>query len=97
VKIALTQQRSIAVLPETRIAQGDGVKISHPVSGYELRLGSNVDCVVIEYENVMDNKGESGYQRSSFHGLLHDLLRPLSRPRMAQSAVESNRKSRKDR
>ena len=58
-KIALTQQRDVAILPEMRIAQGDGVQISHLVSGYELWLSGNVDYAVIEYENVMDNKGKS--------------------------------------
>ena len=58
-KIASTQQRDVAILPEMRITQGDGVQICHPVSGYELWLSGNVDYAVIEYENVMDNKGES--------------------------------------
>ena len=43
-KIALTQQRDVAILPEMRITQGDGVQISHLVSGYELWLSGNVDC-----------------------------------------------------
>ena len=61
-KIALTQQSDIAIFPEMRIAQGDGVQISHPVSGYELWLSGNVDYVVIEYETVKDNKSESKHQ-----------------------------------
>ena len=64
-KITLTQQSDVAILPEMRIAQGDGIQISHPISGYELWLSGNVDYVVIEYENVMDNKGESEYQTPS--------------------------------
>ena len=80
VKIVSTQQRRVAILPEMRITEGDGVQISHPVSGYELWLSGNVDYVVIEYENVKDNKGESEYQTTAFHGLLHGLLRPLARP-----------------
>jgi hypothetical protein len=31
-EIASTQGRSVAILPEMRLAQGDGVQISHPVS-----------------------------------------------------------------
>ncbi len=74
-KIASTQQRDVAILPEMKIAEGDGVQISHPVSGYELSLSGNVDYAVIEYENVMDNKGE--YQTPSLHELPHGLLRPV--------------------
>jgi len=55
-EIASTQQKEVAILPEMRIAPGDGVQISHPVSGYELWLSGNVDYAVIEYEDVMDNK-----------------------------------------
>ncbi|KAG6374753.1 hypothetical protein JVT61DRAFT_4129 [Boletus reticuloceps] len=51
-----TQQRGIAILPGTRIAQGDGVQISNPVSGYELWLSGHVDYAVIEYEDVRDYK-----------------------------------------
>ena len=32
-KIASTQQRDVTILPEMRIAQGDGVQICHPTSG----------------------------------------------------------------
>ena len=55
-EIASTQKRGVAILPEMRIAQGDGVQISHPVSGYELWLSRNVDYAVIEYEDVRDYK-----------------------------------------
>jgi len=55
-QIASTQHRSVAILPDMRIAQGDGVYVSHPVSGYELWLSGNVDYAVIEYEDVEDNK-----------------------------------------
>ena len=78
-KIALTQQRDVAILPEMRIAQGDGVQISHPVSGYELWLSGSLGYAVIEYEDVMDNKGESE-QQTPFVELLHNLLRPLALP-----------------
>lgn len=55
-EIASTQKRGVAILPEMRIAQGDGVQVSNPVSGYELWLSGNVDYVVIEYEDVRDYK-----------------------------------------
>lgn len=42
-EIASTQKRGVAILPEMRIAQGDGVQVSNPVSGYELWLSGNVD------------------------------------------------------
>jgi hypothetical protein len=61
-EIASNHQREVAILPEMRIASGDGVQISHPVSGYELWLSGNVDYAVIEYEDVKDNKGESNHQ-----------------------------------
>ncbi|GLB44047.1 hypothetical protein LshimejAT787_1502310 [Lyophyllum shimeji] len=55
-EIASTQKSGVAILPEMRIAQGDGVQISHPVSGYELWLSGNVDYAVIEYDDVRDYK-----------------------------------------
>ncbi|KIM38265.1 hypothetical protein M413DRAFT_20101 [Hebeloma cylindrosporum] len=55
-EISSTQQKQVAILPEMRIGPGDGIHISHPVSGYELQLGGNVDYAVIEYEDVLDNK-----------------------------------------
>lgn len=56
-EIASAEQRNVAILPEMRIAQGDGVQIIHSVSGYELWLSGNVDYAVIEYEDVKDYKG----------------------------------------
>src|SRR5882762_6818443 len=79
-EIVSTQKRGVAILPEMRIAQGDGVQISHPTSGYELWLSGNVDYVVIEYEDVRDYKGESDFHTSLLPKLLHCLLRPLARP-----------------
>ena len=73
-KIASTQKRDVAILREMRIGQGDGVQISHPVSGYELWLSGNVDYAVIEYENVMDNKGESEYQTQNCFTTFSDRL-----------------------
>lgn len=83
-EIASTQKRGVAILPEMRIAQGDGVQVSNPVSGYELWLSGNVDYVVIEYEDVRDYKGEPDYQMLLLRELLHGLLRPLARPRWIQ-------------
>jgi hypothetical protein len=79
-EIASTQKRCVAILPQMRIAQGDGVQISHPVSGYELWLSGNVDYAVIEYEDVSDYKSEPNYHTPSLHELLHGLFRPLARP-----------------
>jgi hypothetical protein len=83
--IALTQKRNIAILPEMRITQGNGVQISHPISGYELWLSGNVDYAVIEYEDVMDNKGESDYLILLLPELPHVLLRSLACPWWIQS------------
>jgi hypothetical protein len=58
-ELSSTQTRGVAILPEMRITQGDGVQISHPISRYELWLSGNVDYAVIEYDDVRDYKGES--------------------------------------
>jgi hypothetical protein len=79
-EIASTQDRGIAILPEMRIAQGDSIQISHPISGYELWLSGNVDYAVIEYEDVGDYKGEPNCHMSSLCELLHSLLRLLAHP-----------------
>jgi len=79
-EISSTNKTGVAILPEMRIAQGDGVQISHPVSGYELWFSGNVDYAVIEYDDVRDYKGGSDYHTLSLHELLHGLLRPLARP-----------------
>lgn len=60
-ELSSTLTKGIAILPEMRIAQGDGVRVSHPASGYELWLSGNVDYAVIEYDDVKDYKGESDY------------------------------------
>ncbi|EED77110.1 predicted protein [Postia placenta Mad-698-R] len=52
----VNMDRSVAILPKGRIAQGKGVQITHPTSGYELWLSGNVDYAVIEYEEDEDNK-----------------------------------------
>jgi hypothetical protein len=59
-QICSAQQRKVAILPGLRIAQEEGVRIAHPVSGYEVWLSGNVDYAVIEYEDE-DNRGTSGY------------------------------------
>ncbi|PPQ81593.1 hypothetical protein CVT25_013390 [Psilocybe cyanescens] len=51
-EIASAEQRSVAILPEMRIPQGHEVQITHPVSGYGLRLSGNFDYAIIEYENT---------------------------------------------
>ena len=83
-EIASTQKRGVAILPEMRIAQGDGVQVSNSVYGYELWLSGNVDYVVIEYEDVRDYKGESEYHTLSLCKLLHGLHRLLAHPRWIQ-------------
>ncbi|KAF5367351.1 hypothetical protein D9615_010293 [Tricholomella constricta] len=55
-EIASLEQRSVAILPEMRVAPGEGVQIAHPVSGYELWLSGNVDYAIIEYEDVSDHR-----------------------------------------
>jgi hypothetical protein len=79
-EIASTQKKGVAILPEMKITQGDGVQIPHSVSGYELWLSGNIDCVVLEYEDAKDYKGEPDHQTPSLRELLHGLLRPLARP-----------------
>jgi hypothetical protein len=47
----------VAILPEMRIAVGDGVQVINPVSQYEIWLTGNVDYAVIQYTDEKDNKG----------------------------------------
>jgi len=61
-EITSTQKMGMAILPEMRIAQGDGIQVSHPASGYELWLSDNAGYAVIEYKDVKDYKGESVYR-----------------------------------
>lgn len=62
-EIASAEQRSIAILPDMRLASGDEVSIKNSTSGYELWLSGSVDYVVqvIEYDNEIDNKGQSDH------------------------------------
>ena len=52
---------SVAILPEMRIAQGEGIQIIDPISKFELWLTGNVDYVVVVYDGVLDHKGEFGF------------------------------------
>jgi hypothetical protein len=88
-EIASTQKRGVAILPEMRIGQGDGVQISHPDSGYELWLSGSVDYVVIDYEDVRDYKSKSDYFTPSLSELPHVLLRTLGRPWWIQTGGRS--------
>lgn len=69
-EVASGEQREVAILPEMRIAQGDGVQITHPNSGFELWLSGNVDYAVIEYDNVEDNKGRLIHHGPSIFSLI---------------------------
>lgn len=62
-EIASAEQRSIAILPDMRLASGDEVSIKNSTSGYELWLSGSIDYVVqvIEYDNEIDNKGQSDH------------------------------------
>ena len=42
-EITLVKHRSVAILPEMRIPQGDEVQIVHPISGYKSQLSGNVN------------------------------------------------------
>ncbi|GBE86761.1 hypothetical protein BKA93DRAFT_343182 [Sparassis latifolia] len=48
--------QGVAILPEMRIATGEGVQIVNPVSQYELWLTGNVDYAVMQYLDEWDNK-----------------------------------------
>ncbi|KAN0130273.1 hypothetical protein V8E53_011896, partial [Lactarius tabidus] len=76
-KVASTQQRDVAIIPVTKTCQDDDViLISHPVSGYQLRLSDKVDYVVIDHDDEpeLEHIRESEHQTSSLHKSLHDLL-----------------------
>ena len=65
--ILSNNKRGVAILPEVRIAQGDGIQISHPISGYELWLTGNADYAVIKYDDVRDYKGGCGHYTLSLY------------------------------
>jgi hypothetical protein len=58
-KIASSEETKlgVAILPEMRIAVGDGVQVINPVSQYEIWLTGSVDYAVIQYADEKDNKG----------------------------------------
>lgn len=72
-EIASTETRGVAILPEMRIAQGEGVRIANPISGFELWLTGNIDYAVIDYDDVWDHKGKLLYS----HIFLRLLVRRL--------------------
>ena len=76
--ILSNNKRGVAILPEVRIAQGDGIQISHPISGYELWLTGNADYAVIKYDDVRDYKGGCGHYTLSMYQFLSGPLRPLA-------------------
>ncbi|KAF5322609.1 hypothetical protein D9619_001348 [Psilocybe cf. subviscida] len=55
-EIASVGQRSATILQGLKVPSTDGVQVTHPVSGSELWLSGNVDYVVIEYDDIEDNR-----------------------------------------
>ena len=60
-EIISNDKSGVAILPEMRIAQGEGIQIIDPISKFELWLTGNVDYVVVVYDDVLDHKGEFGF------------------------------------
>ena len=58
-KIASSEETKlgVAILPEMRIAVGDGVQVINPFSQYEIWLTGNVDYAVIQFADEKDNRG----------------------------------------
>ena len=56
-KSSLNYGRAVAIIPEMRIATGDGIQVRNPGNGYELWLTGDVDYAVIRYKDELDNKG----------------------------------------
>ena len=48
----------VAILPEMRIAPGDGVQLINPASGYKMWLSGTVDYAVIQYKDERDRRGQ---------------------------------------
>jgi hypothetical protein len=48
----------VAILPEWRLASGEGVVIRNPVSSYEVTLTGTVDYGIIQYERNDNNRGQ---------------------------------------
>lgn len=49
----------VAIFPEMRLAPTGGIQVINPDSGYEVWLSGSVDYAVVQYEDVLDNKGRS--------------------------------------
>jgi hypothetical protein len=60
-EIVSIEGRHVAILPDMIIAQGAGVQISLPSSGYELWVQGNADYAIFEYDDVRDNRCESDF------------------------------------
>lgn len=58
-----------------RISQGDGIRISNLILGYELWLSGNTDYAIIEYEDVSDHKGKSDYHTLWLRGPIRSFAR----------------------
>jgi hypothetical protein len=52
-------EHSIAILPEMRIATGDGVLVSNPETGLQMWLTGQADYGVVEYPLIDDNQGQT--------------------------------------
>lgn len=48
---------SLAILPQMRIAVGDGIRVINPFAQRRTWLTGNVDYAVLRYLDVLDNKG----------------------------------------
>ncbi|KAJ7814330.1 hypothetical protein B0H14DRAFT_2376063 [Mycena olivaceomarginata] len=62
---------SVAILPEMRLASGDGVVIAHPKTNFQAWLTGNVDYGVIQYLDQDDNKARFLGVDASRDGILH--------------------------
>lgn len=53
---------NVALLPEMKLSHKDGIKVTHPVTGYELWLTGSIDYTVIYYDRKQgDHHCESYY------------------------------------
>ena len=57
----------VAIFPEMRLATGQGILVSHPVSKYEVWLTGNVDYGIIQYPAEHDNRGLSFHPKALFY------------------------------
>ena len=57
----------VAIFPEMRLATGQGIFVSHPVSKYEVWLTGNVDYGIIQfYPAEHDNRGPAFHPKALF-------------------------------